>query len=343
MVLLIFYTMAKKKKINIIQNYEKYTKTHIALNTTFWFVGLILVFIIWWILSATLNTGKFVFPTIGNTFKGIGMILGGQSMQYISPLLPAAAQQTTAFMVGQEWAALGIALGQAVFTFVAAYILVAICVYLTHVFKPMRYLFAPFVTYIRTLPAAIIMCIISLLFAGQHNVWIIPIIVTYCIIFPVLYGSLQDAFSQRSLKRIEMARVYGMNKWQIFSKIIIKEMTPYIFSSLVTGFGLTFKVIVASQLVAISICQINPNYPSIGWMIGLAINALNTVKLPVQTALISGIILGWGLITIFVSLIFELAFKGLGWLCMPWTHKKYHSPEPKKRIIIRKHKEERAR
>ena len=336
--------MKKKKNKNNTINYQKYTKTHIALNTSFWFIGLLLIFIIWWILSATLDSGKFVFPTIGNTFKGIGKILGGKSMTYVFGILPEAAKKTAGFMEGKEWAAIGIALGQALMCFVVAYILVAICVYLTHLFKPMRYLFAPFVTYIRTLPAAIIMCIISLMFAGQHNVWIIPIIVTYCIIFPVLYGSLQDAFSQTNAKRIEMGKVYGMNKWQIFSKIIMRQMTPYIFSSLITGFGLTFKVIVASQLVAISICNITPNYPSIGWMIGIDINALNVATITsAQTALVSGMILGWGLITIFISLIFEISFKGISWACMPWTHKRHRKAEANKNVAIQNKEKARAR
>ena len=319
--------MTKKKKQAKIPNYERYAKTHIGFNTFFWFVGLILLFLIWWILSATLNDSKFIFPTIGDTFKGIGKILGADSLKNIT--VPEPAQ----FMIGKEWAALGIAVGQTAMCFICAFIVVAICVYLTHLFRPLNYVFAPFVTYTRTLPTAVIMCIISLLFApGSANVWLIPIIVAFCILFPVLYNGLQSAFGQANKDKLEVGYIYGLGKWQIFTKIILKQMTPYIFSSMVTGFGLTFKVVLASQLVSIAIVKITPNYASVGWMIGIEIDALNAQA--ANASQISGIILGWGIIAIFISLLFELGFKGIGWLCMPWTHKKFQSPKVKEQANI---------
>ena len=325
----------KKQEKNKLHNYEKYSKYSILINTAFWVAGLILIFIIWWIFSTTLKGPKFVFPTIGDTFVGIGKILGGQSMQYIQQVggaVPPAAQ----FMIGQEWAAIGIAIGEGAMCFICAFILVALLVYLAHLFKPVKYIVSPFVTYTRTLPTAVLMCMISMLFApGGANVWLIPIIVAFCILFPVLYNSVQNAFDQVNIKKIEVGYIYGMGKWQIFTKIILRQMTPYIFNSMVTGFGLTFKVVLASQLVSIAITNITPNYASVGWMIGLQINALNVESLTAaQMGLISGIILAWGLIAIFISLLFELSFKGLGWLAMPWTHKKFHSPIKKENIRI---------
>ena len=325
----------EKKQKNKLKNYEKYSRYSILINTAFWIAGLILLFIIWWIFSATLSGPKFVFPTIGDTFVGIGKILSGQSLQYIQQVggaVPPAAQ----FMIGQEWVAIFIAIGEGAMCFVIAFIFVAILVYLAHLFKPVKYIVSPFVTYTRTLPTAVLMCMISMLFApGGANVWLIPIIVAFCILFPVLYNSVQNAFDQVNIKKIEVGYIYGMGKWQIFTKISLRQMTPYIFNSMVTGFGLTFKVVLASQLVSIAITNITPNYASVGWMIGLEINALNVESLTsVQTGMISGIILGWGLIAIFISLIFELAFKGCGWLAMPWTHKKFHSAVKKEKVKI---------
>ena len=317
-----------------VRNFDKYAKTHILWSTFFWIIGLILIFLIWWILSATLKQGTFVFPSIGDTFVGIGKILSNQSLTYIG--VKVATQ------VGQEWAAIGIAIGETAMCFVCAFIIVSICVYLAHLFKPLKYLFSPFVTYTRTLPTAVIMCIITLLFApGDANVWLIPIIVSFCILFPVLYNAVQNACDQVNRKKLEVGYIYGMGKWQIFTKIMLRQMTPYIFNSLVTGFGLTFKVVIASQLVSIAILPkpITPSYPSIGQMMGLEINALNNVPEGASANIISGIILGWGIIAIVISLIFELSFKGIGYACMPWRHKKFHSPINKNEAKIENHVE----
>ncbi|MCF0227197.1 MAG: ABC transporter permease subunit [Malacoplasma sp.] len=324
---------------NKLQHYEKYSHANVWMTTIFWVAGLILLFVIWWIFSATLHGPKFTFPTIGDTFVGIGMILSGQTLTYVQTI-GGAVPQAAAFMIGQEWTAIFISIGQAAMCFVCAFVIVALLVYLAHIWKPLKYIFAPFVTYTRTLPTAVLMCMISLLFApGDANVWLIPIIVAFCILFPVLYNSVQNAFDQVNIKKIEVGYIYGMGKWNIFTKIILKQMTPYIFNSMVTGFGLTFKVVLASQLVSIAITNITPNYASVGWMIGLQINALNIIgATSTQLGTISGIILGWGMIAIFISLLFELGFKGAGWLCMPWTHKKYHSPE-----IVNKEKNQKSK
>jgi hypothetical protein len=47
---------------------------------------------------------------------------------------------------------------------------------------------------------------------------------------------------------------------------------PYIFSLFVAGFGLTFKIALASQMVQGLIVQ-QPNYPSIGMYISYAISS----------------------------------------------------------------------
>ena len=295
-----------KKKVD-------YTKTHIIWFTLAWFAGLSLIFAIWAIMGATVEGASFHMPSIGETFSGMGAIFSQTSLSFIPDTSPAYSQ------VGQEWAAIGIALGQTLFCFLIAFILGALIALASQFSKIIQYFIWPFATLTRALPTAVLMAVITALIApGSAIVWLIPVIVAFFVLFPMIYEGLSNSINNVSKKSLEMANVFNVSKWQQFKSISLRAMAPYIFSTIIAGFGLTFKIVLASQLVSIALVNVVPNYPSVGQMIGLTVNQAMSVS---GGGVECGIVLAWGIIAILISLIIELIIKEISRLCMPHKYR----------------------
>jgi NitT/TauT family transport system permease protein len=139
--------------------------------------------------------------------------------------------------------------------------------------KLVQYLMMPFVTLARALPTAVLMILIAVFLVPVPA--LVPIFVSFFVIFPMLYEGINNAVDNIDHKRIEMANVFNVSKWEQFKNIYLPSATPYIFSSLIAGFGLSFKIAIASQLVQTVITKINPDYPSIGMIIAQVLNQGN--------------------------------------------------------------------
>jgi ABC-type nitrate/sulfonate/bicarbonate transport system permease component len=126
----------------------------------------------------------------------------------------------------------------------------------------------------------------------------------------MLYEGINNAIDNIDSKRIEMATVFNVSKWEQFKNIYLPAATPYLFSSLIAGFGLSFKIAIASQLVQTVITNINPNYPSIGMIIASLLKQNDYAQ-----------VIGWGMIAIILSLVMELVIKEIGRICMPFKYK----------------------
>jgi NitT/TauT family transport system permease protein len=138
---------------------------------------------------------------------------------------------------------------------------------------------------------------------------LVPIVVAFFIIFPMLYEGMNGAINNVDKRNLEMANVFNVSKKIQIQKIYIPAMLPYIFSSFVAAFGLTFKITIASQMVQ-SFISATPDYPSIGMIIaGIIKNNGNYA-----------IIIAWGMIAILISLIMELIIKETGRICMPFKY-----------------------
>jgi ABC-type nitrate/sulfonate/bicarbonate transport system permease component len=129
----------------------------------------------------------------------------------------------------------------------------------------------------------------------------------------MLYEGINNAIDNIDRKRIEMATVFHVSKWEQFKNIYLPAATPYIFSSLIAGFGLSFKIAIASQLVQTVVTKIDPNYPSIGMIIAALLKQNNYAE-----------VIGWGMVAILLSLIMELCIKEIARICMPSKYKDRH-------------------
>jgi NitT/TauT family transport system permease protein len=84
------------------------------------------------------------------------------------------------------------------------------------------------------------------------------------IVFPMTIESLTNAMDNVDTKLIEMANVFNVKKVHQIKTIYLPSITPYIFSTLIAGLGLTFKVVLASQVFNNGA---DPGYASIGYIL----------------------------------------------------------------------------
>lgn len=285
------------------------TYSHILLNTLWWISGLLLILLIWTILSLTVFKTKNELPDPIKCFGAAANILfkgyyNKATNKMISP--------------NDSWASLFIAFTQALACFIGSFILALGFVLLSRYCKAIHYVMLPFVTLARSMPTAVIMCLIAVFLLPVMP--LVPIVVAFFIIFPMLYQGINTAINNIDTKQIEMLNVFNVSKWQQIKNLYIPATKPYIFSLFVAGFGLTFKIALASQMVQ-SLAITTPNYPSIGVYIA---NALKAGQYDYLT--------GWGLIAIFVSLIMELIINEVGRICTP---SKYNDWKNIKKIFTR--------
>lgn len=263
--------------------------------------GVILIFFIWTILSLTVFKQNHELPDPLKCFNAAFDILFKGYKSYDAKNIEHTISTSKA------WASIFIAFGQAIACFVGSFILALGFVLLSRYSKVVHYIMLPFVTLARSLPTAVIMCLIAVFLIPVMP--LVPITVAFFIIFPMLYQGINTAINNVNAKQIEMLNVYNVSKWNQIRSLYIPAVMPYLFSLFVAGFGLTFKIALASQMVQGLVTQA-PNYPSIGMYISYAINSKQY-----------DYIMGWGIIAIFVSLIMELIINEVGRICMPNKYK----------------------
>ncbi len=100
-------------------------------------------------------------------------------------------------------------------------------------------------------------------------------------------GAIAQGVKQIDKKLVDMANVYQFSKKQKITHIIFPQVLPYFFSGCVTAFALSWKVVVASEVLSL---------PKTG--IG---TALQMSKMHIETA----DVFAYTIATILVSFLFE--------------------------------------
>lgn len=113
-------------------------------------------------------------------------------------------------------------------------------------FKAADVLFAPAVTLMKSTP--VVSFILIAIFIVDRNV--IPTLITFMMIFPVLYENLREGIRCTSGELIEMATVFNV-PWHLkVKRIYLPAMKPFFNSALCTSVGLAIKAGVAAEVIA---------------------------------------------------------------------------------------------
>ena len=113
--------------------------------------------------------------------------------------------------------------------------------------KNIEKFFSPILIVIRATP---VMSVILLAY-----IWLksgeVPIFAAFLMAFPVVFQSVYQGVSNRDANLIEMGRLYGFSKTMILTHITIPSLIPYILTAAKGALGMTWKVIVAAEVISV--------------------------------------------------------------------------------------------
>ncbi len=113
-------------------------------------------------------------------------------------------------------------------------------------FKIADRLFAPAVSLMRSVP--VVSFILIAIFLIDRRV--IPTLITFVMIFPVLYENVREGIACVSSELAEMSEVFGLSHRLRIKRIYTPAVKPFFFSALCTSIGLAVKAGIAAEVVA---------------------------------------------------------------------------------------------
>ncbi|MGY1805829.1 ABC transporter permease [Blastococcus sp. SYSU D00669] len=144
----------------------------------------------------------------------------------ISDLLPSLQRFVTGYLVG---AVLGIVLGIAIGSS-----------------RPVAQYLEPTLEFLRALPAVAIIPVAVLLFGLGSGMRVF--VISFGVLFPVLVNTTVGARNCRQ-ERIDVARMYGLNRFQVIRRVVLPSALPMISAGLRVALPIALIMVVVSELV----------------------------------------------------------------------------------------------
>jgi len=239
-------------------------------------LAFVLIIAAWWALSLTMFRQAGIIPTPPETVQ---IILEEMQKDSFFPAIFSTLQRAiTSFIV----------------SFLAGGILAA----LSHYAKFIGIMLSPFIALCRAMPTMALVLIL-LLAVGSD---LLPIVIAFLVVFPLCYENMQAAIAETDNKLITMAKVFKIPKWQQATGIYIPAMLPFVFSSIIAGFGLNIKVVISAEVM------------------GLPAMSIGHLMLSARQGFNFGVSFAWLVIAVILALICEFLLKRISRLCMPYKY-----------------------
>jgi NitT/TauT family transport system permease protein len=245
-------------------------------NILFSTLSFALIIALWWLLAATKFRQTGIIPSPAATLRIIWEEM--QKDNFARAVFGTLQRSFISFFV----------------SFIAAGVLAV----LAHYKKFVGIILTPFIVLFRSMPT-IALILILLLTVGSA---MLPVVVSFLVVFPLCYQNMRTAVSEVDRKLITMVKVFKVPASRQIFGIYLPAMLPYIFSSVIAGFGLNIKVVISAEVMGL------PSM-SIGYLILSAKQGFNF-----------GLSVAWLVIAVVVSLACEAALYGISRLCMPYKY-----------------------
>jgi NitT/TauT family transport system permease protein len=161
-------------------------------------------------------------------------------------------------------------------------------------FTLVREFLEPPVALLQSVPVASFV-ILALIWIGSSY---LSVLITFLVVFPVLYRNVLEGLGQTDSRMMEMADVFGMSAWNRIWYLYRPALMPYLLAGCRISLGMAWKSGVAAEVIGV------PSH-SIGEKLYMAKIYLSTAEL-----------FAWTLVIILVSRLFEKLFLGLLGLMM---------------------------
>ena len=108
-----------------------------------------------------------------------------------------------------------------------------------------RRLSAPLLRLIRTVPVAAFILLAWLWIPSR----ILPSFVSALMVLPIVWSHVDAGLASVDERLPEMARVFGMNKWHILTKVRLPLMAPTLRTGCLTAVGIAWKAGIAAEVI----------------------------------------------------------------------------------------------
>ena len=108
-----------------------------------------------------------------------------------------------------------------------------------------RQLAAPLVQLIRAIPVAVFTIVVFLWVSRPY----IPSTIVFLTVLPIVWSGMETGLRQLAPKLAEMARVFGMKRWDMLRHITLPQLRPYAGTAAVTGLGFAWKSGIAAEVI----------------------------------------------------------------------------------------------
>ncbi len=182
-------------------------------------------------------------------------------------------------------------------SFVIAFLLATIAAFSTF----WKNFFHPVFIVIRSIPVISLVLIALLWFAPDE----LPVFIALFTMLPILYQNTLNGLESTDKKHIEMAKVFGKSKTEIFRYIYLPSSLKLIFNGLSAAMGFGWRAVIIGEALA---------QPSLG---------IGSSMKQAQTYINVSELIAWTVVAIGISYLFEIIIRYLSHLRIKYNHIKH--------------------
>ena len=217
-------------------------------------------------------------------WQGVSAAIG-QEILLVSPV-SVLVRLVQLMGEGAFWCAIGFSLGRIYAGFMLALLSASLLAGVAYRFSWVRLLVAPPIFAVKSTPVASFV-ILALVWVSSRN---LSVLISFLMVFPIVYLSLLEGLENTDSGLLEMARVFRFSPWSRLVGIFLPQCTPYFLSACRVSLGLCWKSGIAAEVIGLP-------YASIG-------EKLYQTKIFLQTS----DLFAWTVTIVAVSAVFERLF-----------------------------------
>ena len=192
-------------------------------DNIFFILGIVSIFIFWFILSVSVNN-EFAVPKIDKTTNALADLLSS----------------------GKTYLILGKTILKIVLAISISFVVSLILVILSTLSRKFKAFISPIITLLKTVPVVVVILLFLFLFSRSTT----PIYVALLVIMPIMYEALLNGINNIDDSIINETKMISRTNLFILRKIYIPLTKPYIMLSILQSVGLGLKAMVMAELIA---------------------------------------------------------------------------------------------
>ena len=247
--------------------------TERKLNIIFSVAAVLIMWLVWIIAYYSVKN-DYVVPSFSDTMVSLGGCLGS----------------------GEFWTAFALTFLRTLEAFALSFLLAALLAAASALSKTAAAFIKPFMIFLRTVPTLAIILILLIWTSAK----VAPVIVTFLVLFPMIYSQMVAATENVDGGLIQMAKLYGVSKKERLFKIYLPQISPDIFSQTGANVSLGIKVMISAEVLS-------NTYKSLGGMMQSARSFLEVSRLAALK-----------LIAVLLGLVVDIAFSRLKRINSKW-------------------------